>query len=466
MRHRFQLRQKSPIVISEIASSLTDTGEGDVRRALQRAIKRHYDRYGNEPFRLQYDRRCGDVVVANSVIGLCDCGDFDLEIVPKFSGLEIGKCLQLAHQCGFSSLVQHNSTVVDEKISDISKLSGIDYFAQAFLGSLLDVIGNGLSFVPGVTAGPDSKLRGRIDFSANVAKACKPTAPYTIRQSRDINTPENRILVTAIQLCIEKCTRGDLKAIAANAQLEFESVLPLSPSEQMSFNTEFSYPRPDYERAMNLASIVIEGFDPTKGEAEGFSPYFTIDLDKLFEAYVGKLIRELIVEPFKVSLQLSLPHLVEPELASKTIIPDIVVSSADVPCIVLDTKNKYSLTSANTALSIENADIFQMYYYAKTLGVSCVILVYPGDESTYTKFPIFGSEGKEKYLEKKNKAIVKLRSDSDCYLKLFPNTESVDFFFWRVNLSGTIADTKHSLVQLCAFVLELSAAGLSTAVVE
>ena len=203
--------------------------------------------------------------------------------------------------------------------------------------------------------------------------------------------------------------------------------------------------------------LILNGFKSKIGGDKSFSPYFTINLDYLFEKYcafeIGKLMAN---KSCQVLIQQSNNHNFIPGLDAKKICPDIIVKSTqevDSRCIIVDTKNKFSLSTEDNT-SISNSDIFQIFYYAMAFKSNIGILLYPGDNRTATTYPIMGSEGLNSYKIKRNNKINEmLQSGKDIFCM---NNGAHVFYLvtWRINLSDTLKDTRQSIAELCQFIAD------------
>src|SRR5690606_23704165 len=113
-------------IVQEVGPSVA----GRVRQMVEQALREHYVVSKDEPLTLTYQGRAGGYLLfARSSIGLIDCYDFEIEILPKLPDLSIGKCLQMAHKIEHLSLVRHANRVVEETLSDAVQLHGVEYFA-------------------------------------------------------------------------------------------------------------------------------------------------------------------------------------------------------------------------------------------------------------------------------------------------------------------------------------------------
>jgi 5-methylcytosine-specific restriction enzyme subunit McrC len=453
MKREFSLRIGKPISIDYIAVE-AGLSLDETKSLVSSEIKKHYSSYGNEPFSIEYSRNSdGYILRARSSVGKLDCGVFYITIHPKFENLDLGKCLQLAHYSQSYNLVQHNNQICEELVSEEDVLQGIDYFALSFVSTVQDCINDGLIQVFSASEKTDPELKGKLVVAKHVNNGGNPLEPITQINSRSINCHVNQILKAALLRCIDKCEHNHIRTLASGLLISFKDCG--DPVDTDFLEMKSSIPRPDYDRALALAEVILNGFSSSEGDAESFAPCFTMDLDKIFEGYCSYEIRKILTEAkFEVISQDKKNHRFSPSLVCKNISPDIVVRCLEPSgrTVILDSKNKFSLLS-DSETSISNSDIFQIYYYAKSYGSNVGILIYPGSSANYTRFPIKSAEGAAAYLKKQSQRINQMMQSGNDIFKLDIG-ESQDFYLvlWRLNLSGSLHETRKSVAELCMFI--------------
>ena len=100
-----------------------------------------------------------------------------------------------------------------------------------------------------------------------------------------------------------------------------------------------------------------------------------------------------------------------------------------------------------------------MFYYAETLQSDCAVLVYPGNGQSHNKYPIKGSESESSYQSKRQRSLEAMLNEGNCIYSL-PKNDSSNFHLviWRINLTGTLKDTRYSMAQLGQFLADLLSA--------
>jgi 5-methylcytosine-specific restriction enzyme subunit McrC len=134
-----------------------------------------------------------------------------------------------------------------------------------------------------------------------------------------------------------------------------------------------------YAPLLRLARLFVEGClpDVVTGGGQGFALLF--DMNELFERYVGATARRVLARhELRVTLQGPARHLAQGAggRGAFELRPDIVVSDAAGPRLVIDTKWKRLDETAHRE-GVRSGDMYQMHAYATQYGVREVLLLYP-----------------------------------------------------------------------------------------
>jgi 5-methylcytosine-specific restriction endonuclease McrBC regulatory subunit McrC len=448
-----------PLALSDISRVVDLADDHAIKFILETQIKEHYNLYGTEPYRLEYCRKKdGYQLRPNPVIGRLNCRSFILQISSKFREIEIGKWLQIAHYSGATSLVRHNNEIAEDGVSDNEKLEGIDYFFLSFVSSVYDCINQGLLYEKGAYEGDDPNFRGKLHVTKHIQKGANPMRLQTAQNIKEYDCNPNAVIKKSLEVCIAKSENPKLLSLANGLLPYFKDInTDRIDANIVDYDFVASLPRPDYEKALSLCKIILEGFTSIEGEENSFIPYYTINLDALFEKFVSFDIKRILKDQYVVHTQSKIQHQIIPELKDGFIVPDLLVYGNEKDQsrpVVIDTKNKYSMLDDSGAPKIANQDLFQMVYYCQTVGTNIAILVYPGDSDNYTKYPLMGSEGKSNYKNKRDAAVKAMFDTGNCRFTFNAALEAIHIIAWRLNLSGTLRDTRESVAQLSQFIAD------------
>lgn len=190
--------------------------------------------------------------------------------------------------------------------------------------------------------------------------------PVTRRGTWSLDTPLHRLLKRAARIARDlaptDATRRGLDV--SLAQLAETSDLDADDSvfDRLTLSRLDAAAWP----ALGLARWLVAGMPP--GQAAGRRPFptFSLDLSRLFEAFVAHLVTDGLPDA-RVTAQRAAPLDRDRRVWLR---PDLVVARAGRPALVLDTK--YKLAAAP-----DPADLYQLATYCQALGVAHGVLVYP-----------------------------------------------------------------------------------------
>jgi len=103
-------------------------------------------------------------------------------------------------------------------------------------------------------------------------------------------------------------------------------------------------------------------------------------MEKVFEAYVAQELKKVLRDSDWVISTQDKGHYLFDTPRRFALRPDIVLTRSDGRIVVMDTKWKRLVNNSNKNYGISQADMYQMYAYAKKYGTSDIWLLYPRSE--------------------------------------------------------------------------------------
>ena len=204
---------------------------------------------------------------------------------------------------------------------------------------------------------------------------------YVSFDAYSLNRPENR-LIKATLLKLQKLSRDLQNQKELRQQLTmFEQI---SPSE--NYDADFSKVKSDrsmsdYAQLLQWSKVFLQNksFSVFSGTTEARALLFP--MEKVFEDYVAQQMRKaFLTHGWCVSAQDQGRFLFDEPRKVFSLRPDIVVARDDDRKIIMDTKWK-RLSPKRTNSGISQADMYQMYAYAKKYSAESytpdVWLLYP-----------------------------------------------------------------------------------------
>ncbi len=311
-------------------------------------------------------------VRAGQIVGVLATPRSTLEILPKIDG-DDGAVR--------AALVQLLAVALDLRVSDgemtalrTQRHDLLELLIRLFAARLLAAVRRGLPRRYRTRTEDVRLLRGRLDVTRQLTRLAVRSDVLACRfDELSVDTPLNRVLKAAVSKLTEvtrsSATARRLAELAARLEFVNDARSPLrEPVRLDRSNTAFHDP-------YRLARMFLAGDwqSTTSGKASGFALVFA--MNDLFEAFIGRSVRRAVA-PWQVHLQHSRHYAVQgPAGPLFRLRPDIVIDTPDGPT-VLDTKWK-RLDPADSVLSIESADIYQMQAYAHAYDAARLVLVYP-----------------------------------------------------------------------------------------
>jgi 5-methylcytosine-specific restriction enzyme subunit McrC len=217
-----------------------------------------------------------------------------------------------------------------------------------------------------------SAPRGRILFDEQLRRRAGIAPPIEVRH--DLFTPdvlENRLLLAAL----ETMRRFPHRAPATRRELARAEQL-LGGVRRVWFppsavpDVRFTQLNAHYQPAVTLATLVLRSASLELGTGGARGTAFLIDMNKVFEVFVRKALREALGASER-DFPDRPPHLRLDERGRVPLKPDLYLLDGDRITWVGDAKYK-RLGPA----SYHNADLYQVLAYATVLGLSGATLIY------------------------------------------------------------------------------------------
>ena len=349
-----------------------------VTPAQQRALERLSERYRRTRGARVFANGPGGSLSAQQFVGVVDLGLHQVEILPKIDGTDgavrtrlrrmIAEAWQLdLHVQGPTATGRTHDTVLETMI-------------RLFCDRLWVAVRQGIVRRYQPQAENLTVLRGRIDIARQVRhNLARPDRLHCRFDEFTEDHALNQALKAALRV-LSTVARAESTSRAVTELLfcfaDVEDVAPASLDWRAAGVDRLSR---RYGPLLRLARLFLEGASPdvVSGGGDGFALLF--DMNELFETYVGRqAMRALKPLGFTVSLQRPrrMFTLDDDGDGAFELRPDIVVSDASGPRVILDTKWKRLQDGAGRE-SVSSADLYQMHAYASRYGVDEVVLLYP-----------------------------------------------------------------------------------------
>lgn len=242
-------------------------------------------------------------------------------------------------------------------------------------------------------------LRGKLLVSEQIRKNSFHKERFFVRYDEfSSNNVINRILkATLSKLVMLSKSPENIKGLR-NMQHHFE-MIETSPFRITDFQQiSLSRLHKDYEKLLRMAKVFWQDELPTpaSGDQQIFSLLF--DMNHIFERYIRSLLREHQAQIFSENLIVShkreTQHLFQNrhDKGVFALEPDIIIKDNNDQSthLLIDTKWK-RLSPTKHQLGITQADMYQMYGYAREFNCGKVVLLYPEFRTNDTELPTFSN---------------------------------------------------------------------------
>jgi 5-methylcytosine-specific restriction enzyme subunit McrC len=325
--------------------------------------------------------RVGEAALsASQYVGAVQLGSLTVEVLPKVEGID-GTTMR-------RNLVAMLSTAYDLEVSigeaasvALQRFGLLEFLVQFFVNRLFAELHRGLVRRYETREENLTVLRGRVLIGEQVRRnSIAPERFYCSYEEFTEDNPLNRILKAALRLLLAFSRNIDNQRSLAELLFAFEAVSDVDRHKLPWNEVGIDRLSVRYVPCLNLASLFLRQTPPdvTAGSAGGLSVFF--DMNVLFEEFIGRVAaRALRPLGYDVRLQEGRRYLVYDDVAERDAFllkPDIVGRIDNKAAWIVDTKWK-ELSKHESRDGVAQADMYQMYAYARRYECPEVVLLYP-----------------------------------------------------------------------------------------
>lgn len=334
-----------------------------------------------------YNKRDGEILKAQNYVGLIETKNRTvIEILPKIHQIEEEDRTKEIFLRMLKSLKHTPFKHLDKSHLKTKKMPLLEIFISMFLKELSIVIKRGLKKDYISKEENSFFLKGKLLFNEHIKKNISHKERFFVNYDEFLqNRPENRIIKATLEYLRQKSRINLNKKKILNYMYSFIEV-----DECLNLEEDFSKCKSnrlmkDYYLVLKWCRVFLknESFTNFKGKNIAYALMFP--MERLFEDYIGNLVKKYFSMKFNVSLQDRGEHLLieEKKFALR---PDIVLRSLSTEeIVIMDTKWKLlDESDSKRNYGISQANMYQMYAYAKKYKAKKIILIYPANEN-FTK---------------------------------------------------------------------------------
>jgi 5-methylcytosine-specific restriction enzyme subunit McrC len=304
-------------------------------------------------------------------VGALQVDNLTLHIHPKADKLTDDKRWQPVLLEMLEACDKLKAETADKAQLERSHLNLLEIYFAYYLDELDKLLRYGLVKRYRRETGNVKALKGKLDFAGQIRhNLVHGERFYTTHPAYDANHLLHQVLCCALEI-VERFTKGGgLANRCKRIRLNFPDTNRILPSEQMLKALRTDRKTAPYERALELAKLLIRRHSPDISSGGEGMIALLFDMNRLWEEYVLVSLQRYVQAhrlPYSVSGQRQLPF-----WGSNRLQPDIVLTGPKGQTYIIDTKWKLPGTSPGVH------DLRQMYAYARRWHAEKVMLLYPG----------------------------------------------------------------------------------------
>ena len=376
-----------------------------------------------------YKRNLGQTITFKNYVGLIQMkNNIQIQILPKIYFLDGQKDnTKSIFMKMISSMKDFPNKVFSNTNLKIDKMNLYEIFINMYLQEVRKLVKRGIKSAYLPKEDNLSFYKGKLIVNEHIKRNLTHKERFYIGFDEfQVNRPEN---------CLIKSTLLKLQRIITSTQNSKEIRQLLSSFELVSpsknYDKDFSKivinrNTKDYEMLMKWSKVFLKNKSFTTFSGTENARALLFPMEKVFEAYVAKNIKKVFAtENWKVSSQdkgyYLFNKLNDKEYNKFAIRPDLVVTRNDGSKVILDTKWKQLIDNKGKNYGILQADMYQMYAYAKKYNTSEIWLLYPKNNIM------------------KDKNIIKFESDDGVVVSVF----FIDVVHIEESLKSLLQELKH-----------------------
>lgn len=415
----------------------------ELRDELLSIYENHLINDSEPPFKIFYINSNSLAIKASYLVGNLKGNKVRLIIQPKIESLTLGKILYLISLSSIRKGTSKNDSTIITNLNNEYLIKTPEYLAVTLMEKTDKILQSGLIYGRVKTQKIGKKLRGRLNLTRQLSNDPSFDNYYYEESKMTADIIINQVIKLGLLLCLKE-SPGWLKQQLNSRIARLADISNIEATSIINFPDVQDYTtinRPDYNQALMISNMIINGYDPFEGSEDRFFPEFLINMNELFENYTNEGLKSIFKRGYTVKKKFTLGLCSNPKspitssddyLKNKFIELDGFYEM-DGHSIVIDTKNKYKsiIDSPVKGYLGDNADIYQQVYYAIRTKSKSVLLVYPSGKhnskpiASYT-FPVSS-----------NKA------------------EDIILYSWGLNISGSPKQNQTALVSLARFIEKL-----------
>ena len=335
--------------------------------------------------RLGHKKNVGDTVTFKNYVGVIELPTgLQIEILPKvkFRTAEEDQTKRIFLDM-LRSLDEFPAKVFSTANLRIERMNIYDIFINIYLQQVRSLLRKGLRSAYINKSENLTRFKGKLLVNQNLKQNYINRQNFFVSYDNfELDRPENK-LIKATLLKLKRVARSYQNSkLCSQLLTSFDSVNASTNYDLDFARVQLDRTMQDYAMLIAWAKVFLYGKNFTTFAGDQSSRALLFPMEKLFEAYIAKHVQRAFGEDqWEISVQDRRYHLFDRfdgEKAKRfSLRPDLVLKHPDRGTVILDTKWKRLVDNPKKNFGISQADMYQMYAYAKKYGTSEIWLLYP-----------------------------------------------------------------------------------------
>ncbi len=341
--------------------------------------------------KIGYKRKVGETVSFKNYVGIIQIkNNYQIQILPK---INFAKGKQDETKKVFikmlSSMKDFPSKIFTNANLKVDQMSLYEIFINIYLQEVQRLVKRGLKSYYVKQSNNLSTFKGKLDVVQHLKYNLVHKERFYVEfDEYQINRPENKIVKATLLKLKKLATSFENSKEIRQLLIAFEQVQP-----SINYDKDFSRiiigrNNKDYKNLINWSKVFLKNKSFTSFAGTESVKALLFPMEKVFESFIAKNVKKTFSNlGWQISIQdkgyylfNSLNGINYNKFALR---PDIVLQRPDGAVIVLDTKWKSLINNKNKNFGILQADMYQMYAYAKKYNTSQVWLIYPANNELH-----------------------------------------------------------------------------------
>lgn len=319
-------------------------------------------------------------ILFKSYVGVIQVGGLTIEILPKADkkadvdkNLWQSVLLNMLKVCRRIRVESVSETQLKKRHHSI-----LDVYFEIYLTEIERLVNKGLIKRYQKNQSNQNTLKGKLLFAKNIQQNLVHRERfYCEHQVYDRNHLLHQILYKGLQI-LKTFVNDALKDRLNRLLFEFQEIENIEISEKHFRKIVFDRKNSDYQKAFDIAKIIILNYSPSLNYGSENLLTLLFDMNALWEEYIFRILQKHKKDEEKVSRQDSKKF-----WKNKCIHPDIIFKTGE-EAFVIDTKWKIIETN-----NPSDEDLKQMFVYNLHWNAEKALLLYPKTGQTDSSFEEF-----------------------------------------------------------------------------